>query len=36
MQMLKADEKVIDFYNKAGFVRAGNTQPMWIYNGDEH
>ena len=36
MQMLTADGKAIDFYQKAGFKRAGNTQPMWIYNGNEH
>lgn len=36
MQMLTADGKAIDFYKKTGFVRAGNTEPMWIYNGDEH
>ena len=35
-QMLTADGKAIDFYKKSGFVRAGNTEPMWIYNGDEH
>lgn len=36
MQMLTADGKSIEFYNKVGFVNAGNTQPMWIYQGDEH
>lgn len=36
MQMLTADGKAIDFYKKSGFVSAGNTEPMWIYNGDEH
>lgn len=36
MQMLTADGKAIDFYKKTGFVRAGNTELMWIYNGDEH
>jgi len=36
MQMLTADGKAIDFYQKVGFVRAGNTAPMWIYKGDEH
>jgi len=36
MQMLIADGKSIDFYQKAGFVRAGKTQPMWIYKGNEH
>ncbi len=28
MQMLTADGRAIDFYNKAGFDRAGKTQPM--------
>ena len=36
MQMLTADGKAIDFYKKVGFVRAGQTEPMWIYKGDEH
>ena len=36
MQMLTADGKAIDFYNKIGFVKAGKTQPMWIYKGSEH
>lgn len=36
MQMLTADGKAIDFYKKVGFVRAGDTEPMWIYNGNEH
>ena len=36
MQMLTADGKAIDFYKKVGFERAGQTEPMWIYNGDEH
>lgn len=36
MQMLTADGKSIDFYRKVGFEKAGNTQPMWIYKGNEH
>nr|WP_320000145.1 GNAT family N-acetyltransferase [uncultured Draconibacterium sp.] len=36
MQMLTADGKAIDFYNKVGFVRAGETESMWIYKGNEH
>ena len=36
MQMLTADGKAIDFYKKQGFKRAGETEPMWIYGGDEH
>lgn len=35
-QMLTADGKAIDFYKKCGFERAGQTEPMWIYDGDEH
>ena len=23
-------------YEKCGFVRAGKTEPMWIYTGDDH
>ena len=36
MQMLTADEKAIEFYNNAGFVKAVKTQPMWVYKGNEH
>ena len=36
MQMLTADGKSVDFYKKNGFERAGKTEPMWIYQGDEH
>ena len=36
MQMLTADGKAIQFYEKMGFTRAGKTEPMWIYQGDEH
>lgn len=36
MQMLTADGKAVTFYEKVGFVRAGETKPMWIYQGDEH
>lgn len=36
MQMLTADGKAIEFYKKMGFEKAGNTQPMWIYKGNEH
>jgi GNAT superfamily N-acetyltransferase len=36
MQMLTADGKAVDFYKKIGFSRAGTTEPMWIYQGEEH
>ena len=36
MQMLTADGRAIDFYQKNGFEKAGETQPMWIYSGNEH
>jgi len=35
-QILTADNKAIDFYRKCGFEKAGSTQSMWIYQGDEH
>lgn len=36
MHMLTADGQTIDFYEKLGFKRAGETQPMWIYSGNDH
>jgi predicted N-acetyltransferase YhbS len=36
MHMLVADGRAIDFYEKSGFVRAGKTEPMWIYAGHDH
>ncbi len=36
MQMLTADGKAIEFYQKVGFERAGETEPMWIFKGNEH
>lgn len=36
MQMLTADGDAIKFYQKMGFERAGQTEPMWIYAGKEH
>lgn len=36
MQILVADGKAIDFYKKVGFEKAGKTEPMWIYKGNEH
>lgn len=35
-QMLTADGKAIDFYRKNGFEKAGQTESMWIYKGNEH
>jgi GNAT superfamily N-acetyltransferase len=35
-QMLTADGTAIGFYASVGFVRAGKTEPMWIYCGTEH
>lgn len=36
MHMLVADNDAIAFYEKCGFTRAGNTEPMWIYSGNDH
>lgn len=36
MHMLVADSDAIAFYEKCGFTRAGKTEPMWIYAGDDH
>ena len=36
MHMLVADSDAILFYQKCGFTRAGKTEPMWIYAGDDH
>ena len=35
-KVLTADGKAIAFYQSLGFVRAGNTEPMWVYAGNEH
>ena len=35
-QLLTADGEAIDFYRSLGFERAGRTEPMWIYDGNEH
>lgn len=35
-QMLTADGEAIAFYQSVGFVRAGKTEPMWVYAGTEH
>lgn len=36
MQMLVADHRAVPFYAKCGFERAGKTEAMWIYAGDDH
>ena len=35
-QMLAADGEAIEFYKSLGFERAGKTESMWIYDGDDH
>ena len=35
-QILVADYNAIEFYKSAGFERAGKTEPMWIYSGNDH
>jgi len=35
-QMLVADGDAIEFYKALGFERAGKTEPMWIYSGNDH
>ena len=35
-QILVADGNAVNFYEKCGFERAGETKPMWIYKGDDH
>ncbi len=35
-QQLTADGDAVKFYESIGFVRSGKTEPMWIYQGDEH
>ncbi len=34
--ILVADGRAIQFYAKHGFVKAGKTQSMWIYEGADH
>ncbi len=34
--MLTADGAAIQFYAALGFKRAGKTESMWIYEGEEH
>lgn len=35
-QILVADGRAIDFYKKCGFTKAGKTESMWIYAGEDH
>lgn len=35
-QMLTADGRAIEFYKKCGFKKAGKTESMWIYQGNDH
>ena len=35
-QMLTADGDAVEFYKNMGFERAGRTEPMWVYQGDDH
>ncbi len=35
-QMLTADGDSVEFYKSLGFERAGKTEPMWVYLGNEH
>jgi GNAT superfamily N-acetyltransferase len=35
-QMLTADREAVKFYKALGFERAGKTESMWIYSGEEH
>lgn len=34
--MLVADRAAVGFYERCGFERAGETVPMWVYDGAEH
>ncbi|MEO1528594.1 MAG: GNAT family N-acetyltransferase [Planctomycetota bacterium] len=35
-QMLVSDRDAVEFYERIGFQRAGETQAMWIYEGKDH
>jgi GNAT superfamily N-acetyltransferase len=35
-QILIADGAALGFYQRMGFRRAGKTEPMWIYDGNDH
>ncbi|MEW8625016.1 MAG: GNAT family N-acetyltransferase [Candidatus Thiodiazotropha sp.] len=35
-QMLTSDKNAVGFYQALGFSRAGSTESMWIYAGQDH
>ena len=35
-QMLTADNDAVEFYKSMGFKKAGKTESMWVYDGNEH
>lgn len=35
-QLLIADDGAIEFYTSMGFIKAGKTESMWIYSGNDH
>jgi len=35
-QMITTDGEAITFYKKLGFTKAGETESMWIYAGNDH
>lgn len=35
-QILVSDGKAIGFYERCGFVRAGETQSMWVFKEEDH
>lgn len=35
-QMLTSDSDAVQFYEAMGFEKAGNTESMWVYEGNEH
>ena len=34
--VLVSDASAVNFYRRCGFTRAGDTEPMWIYSGQDH
>lgn len=35
-QMITVDADAVSFYERNGFVRAGRTVSIWIYDGNDH